>query len=114
MSKDFHFKIYSSLLNAAHINNTTMMGEKLTMLDCSILSLIRSFHESGRQFYMTNEQLAKTFLTSERTVKTSLNRLYWRGFIKSQGTKKRILVYDADEVDKFIQHMNYSVQNLPR
>lgn len=105
MTKDFHFKIYSSLLAAAHINNTTMTDEKITMLDCNILSLIRSFHDSGKQFYMTNEQLAKTFLTSERTIKTSLNRLYWRGFIKSQGTKKRILVYDADEVDQFVNKM---------
>lgn len=105
MSKDFHFKIYSSLLTAAHINNTIMTDPKITMLDCNILCLVRSFHDSGLQCYMTNEQLAKIFLTSERTVKTSLNRLYWRGFITSAGTKKRILQYNADQVNAFIQEM---------
>ena len=105
MFKDFHFKIYSSILTAAHINNTTRTDPKISMLDCNILCLVRSFHDSGKECYMTNEQLAKIFLTSERTIKSALNRLYWRGFIKSQGTKKRILVYDAEEVEKFVQEM---------
>ncbi len=109
----FHFKIYSNLLTAAHINNTTMTDEKLTLLDCNILCLIKSFHDSGRPFYMTNEQLAKTFLTSERTVKTSLNRLYWRNFISSTGTKKRIIKYNSDQVEAFIQKMLIRCKNCP-
>ena len=83
MFKDFHFKIYSSLLRAAHTNNTTTTDPKITMLDCNILCLVRSFHDSNKKCYITNEQLAQIFLTSEKTIKTSLTRLYWRGFITS-------------------------------
>ena len=106
MTKDFHFKVYSNLLAAAHINNTTMMDDKLTILDCNILCLVKSFHDSDRECYMTNEQLARTFLSCERTIKSSLKRLYWRGFLKhSMSAKKRTLVYQPEEVDKFIQKM---------
>jgi predicted HTH transcriptional regulator len=56
---------------------------------------------------MTNEQLAKMFLVTENTVKASLNRLYWRGFIKSEGKKKRVITYIPEEIDKFIQEMNF-------
>ena len=103
--KDFHFKIYSSILNAAHINNTTTMNEKLSILDCNILCLVRSFYEAKQQCYITNEQLAQTFLVTEKTIKSSLTRLYWRGFIKNEGTKKRILTYQPQQVDQFVQEM---------
>lgn len=110
MFKDFHFKVYSSLLNAAYINNTTTTDEKISMLDCNILSLIRSFHDSKKQCYMTNEQLAKTFLVTERTIQSSLSRLYWRGFIKSEqikhdGVNKRVLFYQENAVKNFIAKM---------
>ena len=105
MSKDFHFKLYSQLLAAANINNTIMTDPKITLLDCNILCLVRSFNDSGQKCYMTNEQLANTFLSCEKTIKASLNRLYWRGFISSEGTKKRVLTYNADAVNNFIQEM---------
>lgn len=105
MAKEFHYKIYSNLLSAAHINNTIMTDPKISLLDCNILCLIRSFHDSHKQCYMTNEQLSKTFLASEKTIKASLNRLYWRGFIRSEGTRKRILTYQSNQVENFIQEM---------
>lgn len=112
MMKDFHYKVYSSLLAAAHINNTTMMDDKLSLLDCNILCLVRSFYDSGKECYMTNEQLAQTFLSCERTVKSSLKRLYWRGFIvHKMEAKKRILVYQPKEVERFIQKMLNQCKN---
>lgn len=109
----FHFKIYSSLLTAAHINNTITTDPKLSLLDCNILCLVRSFHDSKKECYITTEQLAKTFLVSEKTIKASLNRLYWRGFVTSEGTKKRILKYQPDQVEKFIQEMAIRGKNFP-
>ena len=119
MAQEFHFKIYSSFLAAAHINNTIMTDPKISLLDCNILSLVRSFHDSSRRCYMTNEQLAKIFLSCEKTIKTSLNRLYWRGFVTSEQVpygsgKKRILVYRPQEVEKFIQEMRIAGKNYPR
>lgn len=118
MTKDFHYKVYSNILTAAHINNTIMTDPKISMLDCNLLCLIRSFHDSSKQCYMTNEQLAKTFLSCEKTIKTALNRLYWRNFIKREevnqdGTKKRILIYQPQEVNKFIQNMLAAGKNYP-
>ena len=119
MAQEFHFKIYSNFLAAAHINNTIMPDPKISLLDCNILSLVRSFHDSNRHCYMTNEQLAKIFLSCEKTIKTSLNRLYWRGFVASEQVpyesgKKRILVYRPQEVEKFIQEMRIAGKNYPR
>lgn len=118
MSREFNFKMYSNLLAASHINNTIMTDPKVSMLDCNILCLVRSFYDSGRQCYMTNEQLAKTFLSCEKTIKTSLNRLYWRGFIKRDeivvnNTKKRVLLYQPEIVDKFVQNMLLAGKNYP-
>lgn len=106
--KDFHYKVYSSLLNAAHINNTTRTDSKLSVLDCNILCLVRSFYEAKKPCYMTNEQLAKTFLVTEKTIKTSLTKLYWRGFLTTNGTKMRVLTYQPDKVNEFINKMLYN------
>ena len=117
MGKNFHYKVYTDILTAARINNTIMACDKMSLLDCNILCLARSFHDSNKQCYMTNEQLASTFLACERTIKSSLNRLYWQGLLSHQeiilnGSKKRIIKYEPEAVEQFIQKMMLAGKNF--
>lgn len=117
MGKNFHYKVYTDILSAARIHNRIMPGDKMSLLDCNMLCLVRSFHDSKKQCYMTNEQLANTFLACERTIKSSLNRLYWQGLISHQeiiinGVKKRIIKYEPEKVAEFIQEMLSAGKNF--
>lgn len=110
MPKDFHYKIYSSIISAARINNEIMTTPKLSFLDCSLLCLIKSFYDSKKEFYMTNEQLANTFLACERSIRSSINRLcqykfITKKYIDNSPTKGRILFYQKENVDRFISNM---------
>jgi hypothetical protein len=111
MSKDFHYKNYYSLNEAFQIYNNIMPGEKFTLIDYNILSLARSFHDSGQKFYMSNDQLAAMFYACEKTIRSSINRLCKFRFLEKQNIdnnrlKGRYLIYHPWEVQTFITKMH--------
>ena len=115
MSKDFHYKNYYSLNEAFQIYNNIMPGEKFTLIDYNILSLARSFHDSGQKFYMSNDQLAVMFYACEKTIRTSINRLCKFGFIAKQNIdnnrlRGRYLIYNQENVQAFINSMQSEVK----
>lgn len=110
MFKDFHYKNYYSLNEAFQIYNNIMPGEKFTLIDYNILSLARSFHDSGQKFYMTNDQLAAMFYACEKTIRSSINRLCKFGLLEKQNIdnnrlKGRYLVYHQEQVQAFVDRM---------
>lgn len=110
MGKDFHYKNYSSINDAMYISNTIMTTDKFTLLDYNLLCLVRSFYDSNKKFYMTNEQLSKIFFASERTVRYSIERLckhefLSKEFIENNRLKGRYLIYQKDNVERFIESM---------
>ena len=52
MYKDFYYKNYASLNEAMRIHNKIMPGEKFNYIDYGLLSLIRSFYDSKKDFYI--------------------------------------------------------------
>ena len=84
MYKDFYYKNYASLNEAMRIHNKIMPGEKFNYIDYGLLSLIRSFYDSKKDFYMTNDQLAAMFFVCDKTIRKSINRLCKCQFIKKQ------------------------------
>jgi DNA-binding FadR family transcriptional regulator len=62
--------------------NTEFFNTDLSPLEILILSLIESYARDNKEFYHTNEQLAKMFHVSEKTVRNALDRLEAKNYIK--------------------------------
>ena len=101
MKNDYNYKNYFSISDAMYTNNTVMFGTKFTLLDYNLLCLVKSFYDAGKKFYMTNEQLAKTFLSSERTIRYFISREY----IDNNRLKGRYLIYQPNNVHEFVKRM---------
>jgi hypothetical protein len=119
MAKDFHYKNYYSLNEAFQIYNNIMPGERFTLIDYNILSLARSFYDSGKDFYMSNDQLAAMFYACEKTIRSSINRLCTFEFLTKQNIdnnrlKGRYLIYNATKVQTFIGQMHNEVKPTSR
>ena len=110
MSKDYNYKNYFSISEAMKIHNAIMPGPKFTLLDYNILCLARSFFDAGKQFYMSNDQLAQLFFSCEKTVRSSISRLCSAGLldkklIENNRLKGRYLIYRPENVQRFITDM---------
>ena len=114
MAKEYNYKNHSRISEAMRIHNTIMPGPKFTLLDFNILCLIKSFHVSGKKFYISNDQLADQLLSSEKTIRSSINRLCDAQLIKKEligGNRKngKYLIYQSDKVETFISEMRLAV-----
>jgi hypothetical protein len=112
MGKDYNYKNYFSISDAMYVSNTIMPGDKFTLLDYNLLCLIKSFADAKQNFYMTNDQLAKLFLSSERTIRYSISRLCNSKLISKENIdnnrlKGRYLIYQEKNVKAFIQRMQF-------
>ena len=110
MKNDYNYKNYFSISDAMYTNNTVMLGTKFTLLDYNLLCLIKSFYDANKKFYMTNDQIAKHFLSSERTVRYSVERLCKNNFISKENIdnnrlKGRYLIYQEKNVQEFVKRM---------
>ena len=111
MSKDYHYKNYFSISDAMHTSNTIMPGPKFTLLDYNLLCLAKSFYDSGKRLYMSNDQLAKALFSSERSIRYSIDRLcaqklLSKEFIDNNRLKGRYLIYQNNNVKQFISQMH--------
>jgi predicted transcriptional regulator len=85
-----------------------MPKERMTLLDGAILSLIKSFSESGKQFYMSNKEMKKIFASDPGTIQRSIDRLVSMGLMDKtkeyiNQRPRRYLTYNKEAVEKFIQ-----------
>ena len=62
--------------------NTEFFNTSLKPLDILILALIESYTRDGKAFYHTNEQMAKMFSVTEKTVRNALDDLEAKNYIK--------------------------------
>lgn len=115
MFKTYSYKNYFYIADAMRIYNSTKPDQKFTLTDFNILCMVRSLNDSGRDFYMLNDQIAKSLLVSEKTVRTSINRLCEHGLLKkepfmhAQHRKGRYLIYQYEEVEKFVNRMRFGL-----
>lgn len=88
--------------------NTEFFNTGLDPLQILILSLIESYARDNKEFYHTNEQLSKMFNVSLTYVKSSLNDLEKKNYIK-RDTKT---VKDYNTL-KFSKRRTISLVHLP-
>lgn len=110
--KDYNYKNYFRIAEAMRIYNSTAPEQKFTIIDFNILCMVRSFYINGQDFYMTNDQLARSLLSCKKTIKNSINRLCTQGLLKKEliGTNRkegRYLIYQHEEVENFIARMQF-------
>jgi DNA-binding MarR family transcriptional regulator len=62
--------------------NTEFFNTNLNPLEILLLSVIESYARDNKEFYHTNEQLAKMFNVSKTYVKSTLDNLEAKNYIK--------------------------------
>ena len=117
MAKEYNYKNHSKISEAMRIHNTIIPGDKFTLLDFNLLCLIKSFYASGNKFYITNDQLANQLLSSEKSIRRSIDRLCAAQLIKKElinGKRNngRYLIYQPDKVDTFISEMRLAEKEM--
>ena len=59
MIPTYNFQMQSSVLYALNKHNDLIPTPHLTILDAAILSLAKSFYETGNKLFMSNKELGK-------------------------------------------------------
>lgn len=62
--------------------NTEFFNTNLNPLEILLLALIESYTRDGKEFYHTNEQLSKMFHVSKTYIKSTLDNLEAKNYIK--------------------------------
>lgn len=62
--------------------NTEFFNTGLNPLEILLLSVIESYTRDNKEFYHTNEQLAKMFSVSEKTIRNALDNIEAKNYIK--------------------------------
>ena len=62
--------------------NTEFFNTDLNPLEILLLALIESYTRDGKEFYHTNEQMAKMFNVSKTYIKSTLDNLEDKNYIK--------------------------------
>lgn len=62
--------------------NTEFFNTNLAPLEILMLSVIESYARDNKQCYHTNEQFAKMFNVSEKTIRNALDNLEAKNYIK--------------------------------
>ena len=107
---DYNFSMRSDIMHALNRHNEIIPKAKshqFTLLDGTILCLVKSFTDQGQDFYMSNEQLGKLLIVNPCTIQRSVNRLVDTGLLAKGKTynKKstcRTLTYQHDAINKLI------------
>lgn len=111
MWTSYNFSLHSDIMYAIDRHNSIMCGERLTFLDAGILCLVKSFTESNKPFYMSNQEMKKLFASDPGTIQRSIDRLISKGLITKEKEyvnmrQRRYLIYQPDAVRKFIETYN--------
>ena len=106
-SKNYSYLVYTDISRAMHQYNRTIIGSRLNIMDANILSIVKSFSESGTNFFMSNKELGDITISDASTVQKSINRLIGIGLLKKEtiydGKRpRRVLIYQADAVNHLL------------
>lgn len=101
----YNFQMQSNILYALNKHNELIPTPHLTILDAAILSLSKSFFETGNKLFMSNKELGRLLLADPGTVQRSIDRLMAAGLLKKEkeyiGAKpRRYLLYQPDAVQR--------------
>ena len=111
MRINYSFLMSSDIMYAIDRHNAIMYDERLTLLDGAILCLIKSFAESNRKFFMSNQEMKKLFASDPGTIQRSIDRLVRKGLLKKEKEyidmrQRRYLIYQSDAVNDLIAQCN--------
>ena len=103
----YNFTMFSNILYAINTYNNLIPGDKLTVYDGILICLIKSFQDSGKQFFMSNKELSKLLLSNESTIQRSINRLTKIGLLHSEKQyfgqlPRRYLTYDKNKLQELL------------
>ena len=110
-SKNYSYLIYTDINRAMnqYNKNRSNIGpnSRLNITDANILSIIKSFSESGTNFFMSNKELAEITISDASTVQKSINKLIGLGLLQKENyyegnRPKRVLLYQSDAVKNFL------------
>lgn len=104
----YNFLMHSDIMQAITQHNNIMPGERMTLLDGTLLCLIKSFQDKKQKFYMSNKEIGKLCASNESTVQRSINKLVSMGLIHSEKIycgqqPRRYLTYNEWTLQEFIE-----------
>lgn len=105
--KNYSYLVYTDISRAMNQYNRTITGSRLNIIDANILSIVKSFSESGTNFFMSNKELADITISDASTVQKAINRLITIGLLKKETAydgqrPRRVLIYQTDAVKRFL------------
>lgn len=103
----YNFTMHPNIMYAINTHNNIAPGDKLTLLDGTLICFIKSFQDNGQQFYISNKELAKIFIANESTIQRSINKLTTLGLLRSEKIyagqqPRRYLSYDKDKLQELL------------
>lgn len=103
----YNFTMHLDILYAINTYNNIIPGEKLTLLDGTLICFIKSFQDNNQRFFVSNKELSRIFSVNESTIQRSINKLTKMGLIHSEKIyfgqqPRRYLSYDRNKLQELL------------
>lgn len=103
----YNFTVHLDILYAINTYNNIIPGEKLTLLDGTLICFIKSFQDNNQRFFVSNKELSRIFSVNESTIQRSINKLTKMGLIHSEKIyfgqqPRRYLSYDQNKLQELL------------
>lgn len=103
----YNFTMHLDILYAINTYNNIIPGEKLTLLDGTLICFIKSFQDNNQRFFVSNKELSRIFSVNESTIQRSINKLTKMGLIHSEKIyfgqqPRRYLSYDQNKLQELL------------
>ena len=112
MGKGHHYDMYNftlrlDIMYAINNHNNLIPGEKLTLLDGTLICFIKSFQDNNQKFFVSNKELSKIFVANESTIQRSINKLTKMHLLHSEkiysgNMPRRYLTYDKEKLQELL------------
>ena len=103
----YNFTMHLDILYAINTYNNIIPGEKLTLLDGTLICFIKSFQDNNQRFFVSNKELSRIFSVNESTIQRSINKLTKMELIHSEKIyfgqqPRRYLSYDQNKLQELL------------
>lgn len=103
----YNFTLHLDIMYAINKHNNLIPGDKLTLLDGTLICFIKSFQDHNQKFFVSNKELSKIFIANESTIQRSINKLTKMGLLHSEKIysgqlPRRYLTYDATKLQELL------------
>ena len=102
----YNFTLHINIMYAITNHNNLIPGDKLTLLDGSLICFIKSFQDNGQKFFISNKELARIFIANESTIQRSINKLTQMGLLKSEK------IYSGQLPRRYLTYSETKLQEL--